>query len=135
MTGAPPTPAPDAVAARATRLARLGAILIASVAFASAARFVVHQGAAREDTERRLRAGIARASAGLEAWEATALARARTWAADPTLESVRPDGTTTLVQAVRAAAPEGVRAAALFSPDGALLGSTAPTLLADATRS
>ncbi|MFN0098964.1 MAG: response regulator [Gemmatimonadaceae bacterium] len=81
----------------------------------------------------RLNDGVAIAQQAVTQWEREELSRAETWASDAALA-----GTPTAIPgplaafARNAAATDGVRAAALFTPQGALIESTAPMLISDA---
>lgn len=81
----------------------------------------------------RLSDGVATAQQAVTLWEREELARAETWAGDASLAAAPtaipgPLGTF----AKNAASTDGIRAVALFTPQGALIASSAPLLISDA---
>ena len=79
-----------------------------------------------------LRDGVQRASLAVAQWEADELLRARQWADDPALASASGTIPAALgALAKNASSTDGIRAIALFSPQGAILASTSPQLLTD----
>lgn len=81
----------------------------------------------------RLQDGVATAQHAVTLWEREELARVQTWAHDASLSTVPTEITGPLATFARnAAATDGIRAVALFTPQGALIASTAPLLISDA---
>lgn len=106
------------------------AVVVALVSGAAGLVLFASQG--RLALEERLTSSLDRAQQGLQVWERDELARVRAWANDPSLGK-GPDGIPPGLAAFAktAAGTDGLRAVALFAPQGAMLATTAPSVLID----
>jgi signal transduction histidine kinase/CheY-like chemotaxis protein len=132
MTRLPTPPAPpDGI--RPPRLpgGLIPALLVALLAL-SAAGLVAYARQETRELRSRLAFGASRAQRAVAQWEQDELERAKRWGEDPSIgaaSGVIPSPLAALAK--HASAGDGIRAVALFSPQGALLASTAPELLTD----
>ena len=84
--------------------------------------------------QERLSRALGRAQQGIQLWELEELARVRAWAEDPAVAAAGSTIPASLAGFAKAAAgTDGIRAVALFSPQGALLASSGTRLLSDPT--
>lgn len=130
------TPLPASSASDVMRPARLPAWLIPTVIVvvlaAGAGGLVSYARRETSELSSRLSFGVSRAQRAVAQWEIDELDRTKRWAADPSVlaaDGVVPAPLAALAK--NAGSGEGIRAVAIFSPQGAMLGSTAPQLLTD----